>query len=88
MADFFKGFVECKGMSYEQASREGERLIERHGWYQSPVLWRKRHWRLRHNTGQFDRRTVFHNEIALQILPTALAFRAGNSDRLGGIGVQ
>lgn len=28
-------FDEYRGMSYEQASREAERLIERHGWYQS-----------------------------------------------------
>jgi hypothetical protein len=28
-------FPEYSGMSYEQASREAARLIERHGWYQS-----------------------------------------------------
>jgi hypothetical protein len=28
-------FPEYVGMSYEQASREGERLVDRHGWFQS-----------------------------------------------------
>jgi hypothetical protein len=28
-------FPEYKGMSYEQASREAERLIQRYGWFKS-----------------------------------------------------